>query len=120
MVNSMTVPGETVVCPGRFLLGLNREQFEELISDKTLLNPKTTTTRYGQKRKAKRELNPASDSTKSTSTQTQRDIIHEDLSSLTPKKKLCFPKTSFEVSGETNQKMMEQKIPVLISNRETE
>ena len=40
MVNSMSVSGETVVCPGRFLLGLNRKQFEELISHKTLLKPK--------------------------------------------------------------------------------
>ena len=120
MVNSMSVSGETVVCPGRFLLGLNRKQFEELISHKTLLKPKTTKNPYGQKRKAKRELNPASDSTKSTSTQTHRDIVHEDLFSLTRKKKVRFPKTSFEVSGETTQKMVEQKIPVLISNRETE
>ena len=64
----------------------------------------------GQKRKTESVANPASDSTK----------VHEDLHSFTPKKKVRSPKTSFEASGETTQKMVEQKIPVLISNRETE
>ena len=40
MVNALSlVSGERVVCPKRFLLGLNRTQFEELISHKTLLKP---------------------------------------------------------------------------------
>ena len=41
MVNALSlVSGERVVCPSRFLLGLSRTQFEELISHKTLLKPK--------------------------------------------------------------------------------
>ena len=141
IVNSMSVSGESVVCPGRFLLGLNRKQFEELISHKTLLKPKPTKNLSVKNKKTETESVPsaAPDSKKSTSTQTQRTIVQrEDMFgnkikarclessrkpsgdfSLPPKKKARFLASSSDPSGETTQTMEEQKIPVLISNRES-
>ena len=61
MINSLTVSEETVVCPYRCLLGLNHNQFEELLLHRALLKSEP-------KRKAvRKEKNEteASDSTKS-------------------------------------------------------
>ena len=140
IVNSMSVSGESVVCPGRFLLGLNRKQFEELISHKTLLKPKTTKNLSVKNRKTETESVPSTDpdSKKSTATQTERNIVQrEDVFgnkrkgrflesslkpngdfSLPPKKKARLIDSSNESMMETTPKIDEQKIPVLISNRE--
>ena len=51
MVNSLSVTGNSVVCPGRFLIGLNRKQFDELLSCKHSLKVQTTKRQLTTKRK---------------------------------------------------------------------
>jgi hypothetical protein len=59
MVNSLSVTGTSVVCPGRFLIGLNRKQFDELLSRKqslkVLLKEQTTQGQLTTKRKVEPE-----------------------------------------------------------------
>ena len=59
MVSSLSVTGTSVVCPGRFLIGLNRKQFDELLSRKQslklLLKEQTTQGQLTTKRKVEHE-----------------------------------------------------------------
>ena len=98
MLNSMAVRGDSVVCPERFLLGLNGKQFEELLK----IGHKTRQT----------ECVP-SDSTKSTSTHM------ESYYTLPPKKRRGFMKPSCETNTEKSTEQKTQNIPVLISNRDS-
>ena len=59
MVNSLSGTGNSVVCPGRFLIGLNQKQFDELLSRKqslkVLLKDQTTQGQLTTKRKVEPE-----------------------------------------------------------------
>ena len=101
MINSMTVRGDSVICPERFLLGLNVKQFQELLK----INNETIETECAS--------SVTSNSTKSTSTTMDKSY------NLPPKKRGLIIKPSCKTNAQMSMEQEIQKIPVLISNRDT-
>ena len=101
MLNSMTVRGESVVCPERFLLGLNSNQFQELLK----INNETMETEC--------TASVTSHSRKPTS------ISMDKSYSLPPKKRGRIIKPSCKTNAQKSVEQEIQEFPVLISNRDT-
>ena len=99
MINSMTVRGDSVICPERFLLGLNAKQFQELLE----INNETMET----------ECAP------SVTSHSRKSTSRNPFFSLPPKKRGRIIKPSSKPNAQKSMEQEIQEIPVLISNRDT-
>ena len=135
MINSMTVRGDSVICPERFLLGLNAKQFQELlkINNETMetecapsvtshsrkINIKKSIFSLPPKKRGK-IIRPSSKTNAQKLMEQERQEIGNPFSSLPLKKRIRIIKTSSKTNAQKSMEQKKQEMPGKdIRNRDT-